>query len=516
MVDQARQRKVGILLSYLQMAMNIIVGLVYTPMMLDLLGKSEYGLYSSVVSVISVLSILSLGFGSGYLRYYAIYRIKGDSDSMWKLNGLFLTVFSIIGFVALIIGLIVSANLKLVFDRGLTEAELETARILMILLTVNLAISFPMSVFNTIINANEKFIVNKVVQMGKTVATPLLTIPLLLMGARSIALVVATIVISIAVDIFNILYVFRILKNKFVFKNFEKGLFGGIFAYTFFIMLNTVVRQVNWNVDKIILGRYNGTSVVAVYAVAFSLYVYYENFSASISNVYRTKVHLIVNATKDDPVTQRAKLTEYFITIGRFQFFILGLVSTGLVLFGKSFIINIWVGSEYEEAYYIALLLIIPASISLIQSIGIDVQRALNKHKFRSIAYSVMVVFNIIITVILCQRFGAIGAAVGTAVSIFVVDGIVMNIYYNNQCNIDTHLFWESIARAALGLIPPVIFGVILIQIVDISGTLIFIASVFLYTAVYCASVYFLSLNSGEKKEIHKIFKKFKGRKKYE
>lgn len=512
MFDNSKQRKIGIVLAYIQMALNIIIGLVYTPMMLELLGKSEYGLYSSVVSVISVLSILSLGFGSGYLKYYAMYRTKGDYESIWRLNGLFLTVFSIISCVALAIGGVLAGNLKLVFAKGFTESELETARVLMILLTANLALSFPMSVFNTIITANERFVVHKVLQMGKTVVTPLLTIPLLLMSAKSIALVVVTIVIALATDIFNIIYVFRVLKNKFVFKDFQKGLFGSIFAYTFFIMLNTVVRQINWNVDKIILGRFNGTAVVAVYAVAFSLYVYYENFSTAISSVCRTKVHLIVNETKDNPTLQRAKLTDYFTTIGRIQFFILGLVSTGLLLFGKSFIVDIWVGSEYAEAYYIALLLIIPASISLIQNIGIDVQRALNKHKFSSIAYSVMSIINIILTIILCQKYGAIGAAVGTAISIFVVDGIVMNIYYNKQCNIDTPTFWKSIARVALGLLPPVVIGIALTHLLDTSNTWIFIAAVLFYTVIYVTSIYFLSLNRSEKEEIKKVLKKFKGR----
>lgn len=68
------QIKVGTIISYLQMAINVIIQLAYTPIMIRLLGQNEYGLYNTVASTISMLSILSLGFNSGYIRYYAIYK----------------------------------------------------------------------------------------------------------------------------------------------------------------------------------------------------------------------------------------------------------------------------------------------------------------------------------------------------------------------------------------------------------------------------------------------------------
>lgn len=512
MNDSSKQRKIGIVLSYSQMTLNIIIGLVYTPVMLQLLGQSEYGLYSTVVSVISVLSILNLGFGSGYLKYYAKYRSQGAWESVWKLNGMFLTIFSVIGIVALVIGIVLSFNLKLVFGDGFTAKELETAKVLMLMLTANLAISFPASVFSTIITANEKFIAHKTLQMLKTVATPLMTIPLLLLGAKSIGLVAVTVLLALATEIFNIFYVFKRLNNKFIFRNFEKGLLASIFSYTFFITLNTIVRQINWNVGKIILGRYMGTAAVAIYAVAFSLYVYYENFSTSISSVCRTKVHLIVNETKGSAILQRKELTEYFTSIGRLQFLVLGLILTGFILFGRAFIADMWVGAEYMESYHIALLLIASSTVYLVQNLGIDVQRALNKHKFRSVIYIGMAVVNIVLTVILCQKFGATGAALGTAVSLLLVDGIVMNIYYHKKCNLDIIFFWKKILRGSLGFLPPMAVGVLVCRYLDLSKLWVFAVAILVYSLLYVTSIYFLSLDKNEKRSLKKQFVKLKDR----
>ena len=111
------QVKAGAVLSYLQMALNIVIGLIYTPLMIRYLGQSEYGLYNTVASTISMLSILSLGFNSSYIRYYAKYKKDGNEDGIAKLNGLFLIIFAIIGVVALLCGTFLSFNLRIVFDK---------------------------------------------------------------------------------------------------------------------------------------------------------------------------------------------------------------------------------------------------------------------------------------------------------------------------------------------------------------------------------------------------------------
>ena len=122
-MGKINQLKVGSLLSYAQMILGVVISLLYTPVMLQILGQSEYGLYNTVSSTISMLSLLSLGFNSGYIRYYAKYKKENDTQAIWKLNGLFLIIFTIIGLVALICGVFLSFNLGYVFADGLTASE---------------------------------------------------------------------------------------------------------------------------------------------------------------------------------------------------------------------------------------------------------------------------------------------------------------------------------------------------------------------------------------------------------
>lgn len=65
----------GALLSYVNNIATIIVGLAYTPIMLRLLGQSEYGLYSLVGSIVGYLSVLDMGLGDTVVRYTARNRV---------------------------------------------------------------------------------------------------------------------------------------------------------------------------------------------------------------------------------------------------------------------------------------------------------------------------------------------------------------------------------------------------------------------------------------------------------
>ncbi len=502
------QLKAGSILSYLQMALSVIIQLVYTPVMIRLLGKHEYGLYQTVASTISMLSILSLGFNSGYIKYYSIYKKRDDRSAINRLNGLFLVIFTIIGFVGLLCGLFLSFHLDLVFDEGLTSEEYTKARIMMLLLTANLTVSFPMSVFQNIISAHERFVFLKLLGMVKTVVSPLVTLPLLLNGYRSIAMVTVTVAISLLVDLVYLVYVLFKMQEKFVFKDFEKGIFKKLFAYTAFIALNIVIDQINWNIDKLLLGRYKGTAEVAVYSVGYTLYQSYMLFSTSVSGVFTPRIHKIVNATKDDIAEQRTQLTELFTRVGRLQFIILSLIASGIVFFGKFFITGIWAGKGYDNSYYVALLLVIPASIALIQNLGIEIQRAENKHQFRSIAYSVMALINLGLSIVLCQKYGAVGSAIGTAISLVIANGLVMNIYYNRKCNIDIPLFWRNILRQSLGLIIPICVGIAMIMFIEIKSVLMFCICVFSYTAVYCISMWLFGMNDYEKDLVRKPVRK--------
>lgn len=261
-------------------------------------------------------------------KHYSRYRVENDEENIAKLNGMFLTVFTIIGLVAMLAGMVLVLNTELIFGDKLTANELSKAKILMAIMVFNLSTSFPASVFNSYITANEQYVFQKIVQMIKTVLSPFIMLPVLLMGYKSIGMVVVTTILTITVEIVNIIFCLKKLKIKFSFSEFNFGLMKEMTIFSSYIFINMIVDQINWNLDKFILGRYRGTVSVAIYGLAAQLNNYYTSLSSAISSVFIPRVNRMVAANNDN-----RELTILFTKVGRIQFILLALICTGFIFF---------------------------------------------------------------------------------------------------------------------------------------------------------------------------------------
>lgn len=500
------QRKAGVILSYAGEIVKILVNLVYTPIMLRLLGQSEYGLYQLVYSVVSYLSLLSLGFGSSYLRFYSRYKAQNDEDGVAKLNGMFILIFCSISVICILCGTVMVRNIRTIFGTGLTESEYATAKVLMELLIINLALTFPNSVFNCSITAHEKFLFQKLLILLQNLFSPFLTLPLLIMGYGSIGMVSVTTLLTFVLLISNMFYCFKKLHVRFAFHGLKISLFKEMWVFTFFIFLNQIIGQINWSVDKFLLGRFAGTTAVAVYGVGGQINTLYLQFSSSVSNVFVPKVNRIVAETNDN-----TELTTLFTKVGRIQFIVLGLILTGFVFFGMPFV-NLWAGEGYGASYAVALLLIIPVTVPLIQNLGIEIQRAKNMHKARAVVYLAIAIANVFISIPLIKFFGPEGAALGTAISLFAGNIIFMNWYYHARIGMNMFYFWKEIAKFIPALIAPCVVGIAIMKFVNITGLVKLGVFAVVYAAVYGLSMYFFGMNEEEKQlvmgPIRKILRK--------
>ena len=125
MKKQINQLRIGVVLSYINLGISCIIPFLYTPVMLRILGQSEYGLYSLSNSVISYLTLLTFGFGSTIIRYLAKYRAEGNKEAVQKTFGLFLCLYSIAAILVMLVGTCLSFNVEEIFHKGLTSTEID-------------------------------------------------------------------------------------------------------------------------------------------------------------------------------------------------------------------------------------------------------------------------------------------------------------------------------------------------------------------------------------------------------
>lgn len=493
------QKKAGVLLTYASEIVKILSGILYTPIMLRLLGQSEYGLYQLVYSVVSYLSLLSLGFGSSYVRYYSRYKAKDDKDGIAKLNGMFILIFSSISLICVICGFVLLHNSEAIFGNGLSNEELAIAKILLVLMVVNMAITFLNSVFANYITAHEEFIFQKSLILMQNICNPFLTLPILLLGYGSIGVVCVSSFLTVTVFVSNVAFCLKKLHMKFKFKQLSMSLLFDMWKFTFFIFLNQIIDQINWSVDKFLLGRMVGTTAVAVYGVGGQINNMYMQLSLAVSNVFVPKVNKIVAESNDNK-----ELTNLMTKVGRIQFIILVLVLSGFVFVGKKFMI-LWAGPGYENAYMVSLLLIAPVTVALCQNVGIEIQRAKNMHKARSVVYFCIAVINVVISIPLIKMYGEVGGAIGTAFSLIVGNILFMNWYYHVKIGLNMVHYWKEIFKFLPAVSGACIFGGILsILFKEVSWSTLII-EVLSYSCVYAVFMWKIGMNETEKMLVSSI-----------
>ena len=493
MTKQRSQLRAGVMLSYLNLLISTMIPFFYTPIVLRLLGQAEYGLYSLAYSVIGYLSLLSFGFGNTITRYLSKYRAEGDLESERKTFGFFLLLYGGLSILVLTGGFFISKNTHLFFDQSLSAEEVEKLRILAIIMTVNTALSFPHSVFFSILTAHERFVFRQSVDVVLTIATPIANLVALYMGFASVGLALTSLAVQIITTAIHAFYCLNILKVRPIFTMLPGKLVHEICGFSLFVFLATISDMLFWATDKVILGMLASTTAVAVYNIGGTFNNIVMSLSTSITGVLVPKITGMVVTN-----TPKSEWTDLMIRIGRLQFIIIGLIISGFTVFGRDFI-KMWAGPDYGDSFWVAVLTLFPLCIPLIQNTALNIVTAQNKHQFRSVMYFCIAVANAVSTYLIVPYMGVIGAALCSCISYLLGQGLTMNTYYYKVVGLDIPRFWRNILRMAIVPGIMMLLGLLLLKHIAMTNWIVFFAGVVVYTIIYCVCMYIFAMNDYEK-----------------
>lgn len=501
--------KAGALLSYLNLLIGNLIPFIYTPIMLRILGQAEYGIYGIAHSVMGYIGLLNFGIGGSIVRYLSKYRAEGDREGERRVFGLFIKIYTVIGAAILTAGLFCSFHLGS-YGRSLSADELALLARLVRLMALNTAIFMPFNVFSSMILAHERFIFSRIVSLIFSVATPCLNLVLLFMGFGSIGLVISVLILNFVTYAIYTAYVVRRIGIRPSFQRVGGGLLKEILQFSLFVFVANIVDILFWSTDRLIIGWAIGSVATAVYNIGATFNGYVTSLSVAISSLLMPRVTEMT--VKNTPPSE---FTNLFIKVGRLQFLIISFIVSAFVAFGRQFI-AIWAGAGYEESYYVALFVMIPVTIPLIQNTGVTILYALNKHKFRSAVYFCVAVLNVALTFIWVERYGIIGAAMATCVAYVVGNIFIINWYYHKKIGIDIPLFWRNILHMCPVMLVMGTAGWFILERMQISNWLLFFVCAAVYSVVYWVLAYFFMMNDYEKalmnRPVAAILKRAKGR----
>lgn len=431
-MSDSKNIKFGVILSYAGMGISILGALFISNKILNYIGDYNYGLYSFVNSITMWLSVISSALTASFLKYTSLEANHNNGD-VSKTNTIYCKMLSLMGIAVVVLGFSV---LGFLYASGSTigKYDWEDSQLMYLLFAlsiVNIGLTMPTNIFSLYINYKKQFVFARIL----TIVIAIINFGgqfLIAYFSRSIIAIAAfTIVITLMTYLSNAYFCRRVLKIRFakVTLRDNKNLLYSIFVFSGILLFNSIVDQINSNVDKTLLGIFAAPEDVTIYQMAQQLTMCFTTMSVSVSGVFAPTIHELV--VKNDT----EKINNLYLKISKIQSIILCCVAFGFLSCGKNFIIW-WIGEKRVMSYYVAAALMLLNIGPLTLNSSIEIQRAKNKHLFRAIVYFVLAVLNVSLSsmflYIFEQEYAVFACLVGTIITTICSHWISMNIY--NKC----------------------------------------------------------------------------------
>lgn len=493
------QRTRGIILSYVSLGINTIVNLLYVPILIHYLGKSQYGLYQLMGSFIAYFSVMDFGLSNTIVRYYSKYHALNDERQMENVLATAQKIYSVVNLLIIIVGGVIYAFLDVVYNSSLSKSELTSAKQIYVIVIINVIITVSTNVYTAVINANERFVFLKSLSLVQTLLQPFVVIIVISQKPYALSVVIVQTILNLLTNIIKIIYSYKTLRIKIKSHGKDVELIKGMLKFSGSIFIVAITDQLFWKTNQLILGAVAGTVAVAVYSVASQIYMNYVSLSSVIQGVFLPRI--------TELVTRREDVNDTFLQIGRIQYMLLSCIWGGFVVFGKEFI-GLWVGEDFSQAYYITLIIITGMTIDLIQSIGGTIMQAKNMYSIRAKILLVMAIFNIGIAIVVAKRYGGIGCAVGTCICMIIGNGFAMNYIYQTKVRLNIAIFWKNIIHLTIPALLTLLIGNLINAVIGYGGFLLLGIKILIYVLIYIILLWVMGLDKYEKEVLVKVWKK--------
>ncbi len=511
-----KQIRVGAILSYLSIAVNILAGLIYTPWMIKQIGQSQYGLYTLAYSLIA-LFLVDFGLSSATARYVSKYRAEGNQEKVNNFLGVIYKLYLIIDAVIFTVLLCVFFFIERIYA-NLTIQEIEQFKVVYVIAATFAVFNFPFVTQNGILTAYEQFVPLKLGDLIYRCLLVCLTVIALLLGYGLYALVTVNAISGLLVILFKFTILKKRVRAKANFHYKDRALYKDIFKFSAWSTVVALAQRLVFNITPTILGitvAVGSTAAIAVFGVVTSIESYAYIITTAINGMFMPKISKTYAQSEVDGETEEQtskKLAPLLLSVGKFQFALNGLIVVGFAVVGKMFI-DLWVGAEYAQAYYGILLVIVPGLFFNATQIANTTLVVRNKVNIQAYINIITGVTNIVLSLIMSYFWGVIGACISICIA-YMIRALITNVVAQKVLKFNMVEFaTKCYLRMSIPILITLCVGFIINYFITANGWIWLLLKAVLIVVVYLVAVVILGLNREEKNNIfNKIRKIFKRR----
>ena len=496
-ISSSKQIKIGAILSYAAIAINIIAGLIYTPWMISKIGQSHYGLYTLANSLIT-LFLVDFGLSSATARYLSKYNAEGDKEGAERFLGAVYKLYLIVDTVILIVLTVIFFLIDKIYV-NLTPTELEQFKVVYLISALFSVINFPFVTFNGILTAYEKFIPLKLIDIAYRVFNVGFTVLALLLGGGLYMLVTVHAAVGILVLIIKFIAVKITTTARVNFKTVDKSIYGSIFGFSIWVTVSSLAQRLIFNITPSVLGIVASSAAIAVFGIVTTIEGYTYTFTTAINGMFMPKISRIVAKGES-----RKELSGLLLSVGKFQYALNGLIVVGFSAVGLTFI-NLWVGEDYRMAFYGILLVIVPGLFSNSLQIANTTLVVENKVMLQAIVSVIAGVTNVALSFPLSKKYGVLGACISICIA-YMLKAVIINIISYKVLKLDIpSLIKKCYIRMSLPIVLSIAAGIGLNFLLTKESWLYLMLKAAAVVLIYMITTVFIGLEANDRRQIKKL-----------
>lgn len=491
MVKENTQIKIGALLSYFSIALNILSGLLYTPWMIEHIGQNEYGLYTLANSLIS-LFLIDFGLSSATSRFLARYHALGEEYKVDNFLGIVYKLYIFIDAIIFIVLITVFFYIDIIYIK-LTPHELEQFKVVYAIAALFGVVNFPFVTLNGILTAYGKFIYLKLADVIYRILVVGLMIIALINGYGLYAVVTVNAVVGLMIIIYKLIIVNRTTNIKANLRYSNKELYKEVFDFSLWSTVASLSQRLIFNITPSILGMVSNTASIAVFGIVTTIEAYTYTLSTAINGLFLPRVSKIYTKDKAEK-----KILPLMMKVGRFQYVLNGLIVAGFAIIGKEFIL-LWMGTEYIEAYYGILLVIIPGLFfnSLqIANTAVSVTKNIKHFAYINLGMGLM---NVFCSLIFSQYYGVVGACFSIFIA-YMFRAIALNLLYYKKLKINMVAFVKGCyIKMSIPIILTIISSMIITNNINSQGWIMLGVKAIIIVCIYVCMILIFGVENRKK-----------------
>jgi O-antigen/teichoic acid export membrane protein len=416
----SHKRKVlqGSASNLVRVLLSMLVSLVLPPFLVHRMAPPEYSAWVLILQLSAYVNMLDFGLQTAIGKFVAEYDASGDREASHHLLSTSFTILAVAAAVACVAIAVMVWSVPQLFHQ-MPAGLVPEVRIALLAVGLSTALALPFGTFLSTFIGLQQYIFPTIVATVSRVASAAALIVLLLMHGSLVQLALVMAGVNVATAATQVLGWRRFVKTRvdFSFLLFHRQSAVKLAKYGSALSIWTLAMFFVNGLDIIIVGHYHYKDT-GFYAIANGA----ANFMlAIVSSVFGP---LIPAVSSIQSGTTASRIGHLCIKATRYCALLLCLLGLPLV-FGAYPLLSLWVGKRYatESAFYLEVL-VLGNVVRQLAFPYILVVVATGKQHLATIAAISEACVNVVVSIWLVQKIGAVGVAVGTLVGAFVSIGV--------------------------------------------------------------------------------------------